>query len=197
VRLQLALLNQYLLRVGVNAKRLAVAVGLFILFIRRQDTVSVTDPSNLRVGKIQGDGARTADDLAAFQFSKGINDGAGLDDGNPYFAEDYVSENYTLDAGQIIRLFGKQLAHIASATSGAPVFAFTKVLGDSVRAIDDLLVTQVRDDAPVVSDTSVTSFDKMLGDASAAIGSGLLLMQSYMEDMTYFAEDYVGASRTF
>jgi hypothetical protein len=197
VRLQLALLNQYLLRVGVHAKRLVVAIGLFMPFIRNKDTVPVADASTRGFGKVTADGAKTADDLAAFQFSKGINDGAGLDDGSPYFAEDYVDTgDYTL-TNQIIRLFGKQLAHIASATSGAPVFAFTKMLGDSVQAVDDPLITQVRDDAPVASDVSVTAFDKVLGDVSSALESGLLLMQSYTEDMTYFAEDYAGASRTF
>lgn len=47
-----------------------------------------------------------------------------------------------------------------------------------------------------MSDASLLSNDKAVADSAAATDSGVLSMQDY-SDLTYFAGDYVGLSRTF
>ena len=79
---------------------------------------------------------------------------------------------------------------------------------DYVRSFSEL--TSIVDSAAIslsreVSDSASVSdnlvYDIFLGvtlaDGSSAVDSGSLLAQGYTEDMTYFAEDYVGESRTF
>jgi hypothetical protein len=69
--------------------------------------------------------------------------------------------------------------------------AFT--LADSISKLTSKSVTV---DSFGVSDAIVNSHSKPFSDMIATTSAGALLSQGYC-DITYFAEDYVGESRTF
>jgi hypothetical protein len=51
-------------------------------------------------------------------------------------------------------------------------------------------------EAPTATDSAVIEAGKALIDSTSASDAGTLISQGYC-DITYFAEDYVGTSRTF
>jgi hypothetical protein len=113
---------------------------------------------------------------------------------------------------------GKVLAHAAStADSAVRVFQrnmsesaataeqLARVVGkprsDSVSLADSivyaLVTAKALTDSAASSDNSSRLAGKVSADSAGADSSGTLRSQGYTVDMTYFAEDYVGASRTF
>lgn len=140
--------NAILLVLAVPAIRLQTAVGKFMEFLRLSDTVSSTSSIVTDFGKALDDAVAAALTTVEFEVRKALTDGAGADDGEQYFAEDYVD--------------------------GAP-------LGQTYTLPPQL----IRDMTTVYADTA------------QATASGLLVIQDYTVDYTYFAEDYVGLSRSF
>lgn len=108
-----------------------------------------------------------------------------------------------------IRVFGKVLGHNVGATDDLngvlpgddQTISFFKSLDQTFQAAEDFVrrVTYIRafSDNFSTSDTDTLVVGKITQDASQTSDSGSLRMQSYTEDMTYFAEDYVGTTRTF
>lgn len=78
------------------------------------------------------------------------------------------------------------------------VFTFGKALSDSSILVDTQVISVGKplSDSGFVAETEVKSTGKAASDTSAISSSGSLVSQSYC-DITYFAEDYVGTSRTF
>jgi hypothetical protein len=273
------------LLLAVPAMRLQTAIGFFVAFLRPADTARTTDVQKFDTTKSLSDVFNAASVVVGHEVRKAINDGAGLDDGSPYFAEDYVvggvlAQTYTLP-DQVVRAVGKVLAdapsaasvvQISTATNTVDAFsaaddreglAFGKVLGHGVGATDDingamplddqtieffksvdhvahvgdaaaaylqrefgevagalaenptLLVATAYFETPAVAEAYAVSLGKTVADAAQAseasavlagkslsetadaASSGSVLSQGYTVDMTYFAEDYVGTSRTF
>lgn len=281
-RLRLAALGVSL-RLAVPAKRLRVAVGEFIAFLYPTDTATTSEASSFSVGKGLADDAAVGPHQIQIEFRKAPSDRAGFDDGNPYFAEDYVVgapvfQTYTLGI-QVAKLVGKVSSDSAAVASLPQIFlgrgyadaamadeassrAFGKVLGHGVGVTDDLngamplddqtiaffksleyvpvateatafllqrgladgssasedsvlLIAPAYFETPAVaathtltnlkilghtsttSDTDVLLTGKVLADSAGADSAGSLRSQGYTVDLTYFAEDYVGESRTF
>jgi hypothetical protein len=80
-------------------------------------------------------------------------------------------------------------------------FAFFKAIDQQFQAAEDFVrkVTYKRSftDDFTSGDEDVVLFGKIVSDAGSLADDGSLRAQGYTEDMTYFAEDYVGTTRTF
>jgi hypothetical protein len=130
------------------------------------------------------------------------------------FAEDYffdftkslVDEATTSDA--LSYNYHKPLSDTFS-TGDSFAHSFVKSVTDLIHATDDLdgeasveddqnmsFVKKRSDSTFAFDNISVKSITKALADAANIADSGSLRGQSYC-DFTYFAEDYVGFSRTF
>jgi len=108
-----------------------------------------------------------------------------------------------------VRYFEKVLGHGVGATDDVngvlpgddQTIAFFKSLDQSFQAAEDFVrrVAYFRDFSNLysASDTDTLLVGKITQDAAQMADDGSLRMQNYTEDMTYFAEDYVGVTRTF
>lgn len=78
------------------------------------------------------------------------------------------------------------------------VVDFTKLLYDEPSAADQtsLHVSTPHSDTSAITDVAFRAPTKVLTELTATTDAGSLKSQGY-SDLTYFAEDYVGASRTF
>jgi hypothetical protein len=118
-------------------KKLVVAVGNFILLIRRQNTVRSTDVITFDSGKGLTD-TPVVNELAAKATSKPITNNASLFDGEAYFAEDYIAEDYTLPI-QLVKNVGKNLSNSFSVSdSSILTFTFGRQFFSTVAATDFL-----------------------------------------------------------
>jgi hypothetical protein len=85
----------------------------------------------------------------------------------------------------------------------------TKLLTNSVGVTDDFDGVAVPDDDQTIqfikvltdsfasAESEVKSFGKSSSDSASSSDSGTLLNQGYVDNPYYFADDYVGAKRTF
>ncbi len=108
-----------------------------------------------------------------------------------------------------IKNFEKIITHGVGATDDVngvlpgddKTIAFFKSLDQSAHAAEEFVrrVTYFRDfsNSYSASDTDTLLVGKIAQDAAQTSDAGSLRMQSYTEDMTYFAEDYVGITQTF
>ena len=160
-------------------------------------------------------------DTNSYDFSKFIpdgvamQDGADVQDGNVHHFEKYVMNMaFPTDANQ--KFFEKLLLDTFSALDALSVsfskplfdsFAFTDtqtfdfgiVKSDSVNTTESLanaFSKQISPDSIAFSDLIVKNLGKGLSDFVVPEDVGSLRLQNYC-DITYFAEDYVGESRTF
>jgi hypothetical protein len=85
-----------------------------------------------------------------------------------------------------------------SSVSDQAVIGFGKALTESPTAADAAFVEFMKGlaDVPTATDSAVIEAGKALIDSTSASDAGTLISQGYC-DITYFAEDYVGTSRTF
>jgi hypothetical protein len=195
------------LALAVQAKKLAVAVGNFIKAKFITDEVSVED--ELRITRLKFfDNLVGATDDPIIVPNKGINNTVTFQDDSKYFAEDYISEDYVLQTGLEIN-FGKILTESVGVQSSALIeTTYLRSFSDGFTATDDIdgAVTS-EDDQEVqffknttntvgITDAAALQLGISLSEAPAATDSGLIVSQGYC-DITYFAEDYVGESRTF
>jgi hypothetical protein len=132
-----------------------------------------TDPPQVirRVSKPIADAGSFAD-AQTFGFSKAINEGVGVTD----------------DINGVL-------------PGDDQTFSFFKAI-DQQAQVAETLERRVEYKRSFTNDASASSsdvvlFGKILANAASAATNGSLRMQSYTEDMTYFAEDYVGTSQTF
>lgn len=200
------------LALGIISVKLSVAVGLFIKFIRLNDQ-AIADDQQIAKGTTR---VITPDVFSATDFpikltNKGLAHGAGLDDGSPYFAEDYIvgapdTQDYTFDS-QIFFSVSKPLANQIVVASAPIIYAFNKVFFDNVDVNDEvdgsvsgadveLEFFKATDNTPRFADQQAIFVGSVLSNSSSASDIGFLRSQNYTVDMSYFAEDYVGESRT-
>jgi hypothetical protein len=203
-RLQLALGN-----VGL---KLSVAVGLFIKFVRLNDQ-SVADDQQIAKDTtrvITPDTFKALDSPVKLT-NKSLAHGAGLDDGSPYFAEDYIVgapdlQNYTFDSQiffNVTKPFSEQII-----VASAPLLIFNKTIFDNVDVNDEvdgsvsgadveLEFFKSTDNTPKFFDQQNIFVGSVLANTANLADTGFLRSQNYTVDMSYFAEDYVGESRAF
>lgn len=195
------------LALAVQAKKLAVALGNFIKAKFITDTVSVEDEFLVTRLKFFTDLVGATDDPIIVP-NKGINNTVTFQDDSRYFAEDYISEDYVLQTGIEVN-FGKALAESVGVQSSTLIeTTYLRSFSDGFTATDDIdgVVTPEDDqkvqffknttDTVGITDAAALQLGISLSEAPAATDSGLIVSQGYC-DITYFAEDYVGESRTF
>lgn len=195
------------LALAVQAKKLAVALGNFIKAKFIADTVGVEDEFRVTRLKFFTDLVGATDDPIIVP-NKGINNTVTFQDDSRYFAEDYISEDYVLQTGIEVN-FGKALAESVGVQSSTLIeTTYLRSFSDGFTATDDIDgVVTPEDDQKVqffknttntvgITDAAALQLGISLSEAPAATDSGLIVSQGYC-DITYFAEDYVGESRTF
>jgi hypothetical protein len=91
----------------------------------------------------------------------------------------------TSDSGTASDTFAKTVVYIRDFTESP-----------STSDSDTITFGAVKSDDGAFTDSDVKSMSKSLTESPSAASSGSLRSQGYC-DFTYFAEDYVGASRTF
>jgi hypothetical protein len=195
------------LALAVQAKKLAVALGNFIKAKFITDTVGVEDEFRVTRLKFFTDLVGATDDPIIVP-NKGINNTVTFQDDSRYFAEDYISEDYVLQTGIEVN-FGKALAESVGVQSSTLIeTTYLRSFSDGFTATDDIDgVVTPEDDQKVqffknttntvgITDAAALQLSISLSEAPAATDSGLIVSQGYC-DITYFAEDYVGESRTF
>lgn len=234
------------LALAVQAKKLAVALGNFVLAKFFTDSCTTSESISIQPRKNFSNPVGVQD-ISIVLPTKNITNPAFISDtGDDYFAEDYVSEDYALLL-QFTWVLNKNLAE-TPAVQEQIAFQHAKFFTESVFATDFLDGELDKTDKtidffksstniPIASDqferqvSYVRSFNELtsivdlaaislsrgvtdsaavsdsltyeifigvpLANTSSALDSGSLLAQGYTEDMTYFAEDYVGESRTF
>lgn len=184
-----------------------VILGKFIKLISLSDTASVSDQESKSVVKSSSDSASMNDDprktlnkildeIVAFAESviastiKPLTDSASADDDTQVGISKPVSDTFT-------------------ANDTIQPFQFAKNLDDTVRVTDDvggeasvdddqtIAFFKVRSDSGSVSDSEVKLLGKGLGDGASAADSGSFIVQGYVTDPTYFADDYVGTTGSF
>jgi hypothetical protein len=197
------------------------ALVVVITFIRDfADAASVSDAVAVDTAKALFDSVGNTD-TDSYDFSKFIpdgvamQDGADVQDGNVHHFEKYVMNMaFPTDANQ--KFFEKLLSDAFSPIDALSVsfskplfdsFAFTDtqtfdfgiVKSDSVNTTESLanaFSKQISPDSIAFSDQIVKNPGKGLSDSAVPEDVGSLRSQGYC-DITYFAEDYVGESRTF
>jgi hypothetical protein len=196
-------------------------LSVLIIFIRNfADSTSVSDAVAVDAAKNLFESIANTD-TDSYDFSKFIpdgvamQDGADVQDGNRHHFEKYVMNMaFPTDANQ--KFFEKLLLDSFSPLDAASVsfskalfdsFAFTDtqtfdfgiVKSDSVNTTESLASAfskQISPDSIAFSDQIVKNPGKGLSDSAVPEDVGSLRSQGYC-DITYFAEDYVGESRTF
>lgn len=101
-------------------------------------------------------------------------------------------------AEQIAKNLAKPFSDSAT-TSEATAFAATKALADSGSVTEASILGFGRPltDVGSAAEADVKSFGKSSSDSASSSDSGTLLNQDYVDNPNYFADDYVGAKRTF
>ena len=138
-----------------------------------------------------------------------------LDDQEIQFVKQRTDTTFLGDSIYIQRVYIRDFSH-AAATADDALFAVWKTLSDTSGASDstnrvtgkhiydmpvaaDTLAfafTSARTDSAFFGDVNEVAFNKTLLELTSTADTGSLRSQGYC-DFTYFAEDYVGASRIF
>jgi hypothetical protein len=144
------------------------------------------------------DGAASILDDQEMQFVKGVTHAVGCSDFFEIYKVFYRDfDDPAITADLLSRAFGKAVSHVAS-TADAMYFAAGKALSDVTSFTDDerLDVTKKLTDSSLITESAVRGFGKSTSDTASSTDAGSLRSQGYA-DFAYFAEDFVGASRTF
>ncbi len=183
---------------------------------RFADVAAVEDALVLTIAKALADEATTTEALA-LTVSKVLADPAVATDAISILASKGLADVVTAeDVIQVMWAMGQQLDDTVLATDSVQ-FELVKTLADVVTASDELSMsgsstTPMGDSASANDQISLSSSkalaesiaaadalaittNKALSDTATAVDSGLIRMQDYA-DMTYFAEDYTGTTRT-
>lgn len=187
-------------QLGDSATRVAVYARAFA------DAAAASDLASRAFGKALADsatltddvgGQATADDDQTLGFFKALNhtglaaDAARRDGTKPLALS-------ALLADSAIRAVGRPAADAASASDAlARAVQYTRELGPY--AIDYFAENYVDIDAVAAADSlaRVAAFARTLAHTGRAADAGSALWQQYTSDPLYFAEDFVGAARTF
>lgn len=165
--------------VAFSRLKLAVAVGIFIRFIEKQDNFFVQSlVAKLLQRSVNEDPVRITDN-ANISFNKARSDGGAFSDGEQYFAEDYVTgaplaQTYT-EGKQINWIMTKPVTE-APVVSDLFVPVLQKVFSDGFNITDDvdgdlttkddqtISFTKSLDHVPVVSDADFIIYGKPLSE---------------------------------
>ena len=168
-----------------------------------QDLTVVADAAALLVSKPFADIVAAPTDTQVFGVGKGLSDSAVMTDSVVavlVFLRDFAETLTVPDAKALLvspayvesvaptdtialdhsKAFADGFAMNDMADAGGPVWSFSDTTANII----------------TMSDSSLLSHGKGVSDSVSAADSGVLSMQDYC-DLTYFAEDYVGLSRTF
>lgn len=163
----------------------------------KADSATVSDAlTTLAFTKAPVDSVSAADAITAFSASKALADTATGTD-SPAFSASKVLADTSSAADAFVASVLKPLSDTASAAD-ASANNFTKIVSDLAALADAaaLSASKVLADTSTLADVVAISAGKSIIDTATASDSGSLRMQDYC-DFTYFAEDYVGESRTF
>lgn len=196
------------------------SVWLFI--IRRfEETISLSSAITTRsVGKALSHSVAPIDALAR-AFAKSLSDSQSLADAATLAIEKVLADSYALTdtttfsaskglfdsfalASAVTTLgFGKGLSD-SQGLSDTESYDMAKVLADAFALNDTTIstdgvqadVSKLIANVAFAEDAEVWDFTKALSSSAPVEDTGALVSQSYC-DLTYFAEDYVGESRSF
>lgn len=168
-----------------------------------QEMTVVADSAALLVGKRVDDALDGFTDTQTIDFGKGSSDSVSVTDTiTPVlvFIRDF-SDSFTL-SDAATRLVSPAYVETVI-TSETLAFSHSKAFADGF-AMNDLAdaggpvwsFSDTTANIITMSDSSLLSNDKGVADSASASDSGVLYSQGYC-DLTYFAQDYVGESRTF
>lgn len=168
------------------------------------EIVVVSDAVALAVAKALSSPAVLTSDEVVLETVKGLSDSVSFTEAflaTLVFLRDFADSATVVDAATLA--VDKPLAD-GVVVQETVAQAITKVLAsgvamnDSFEAGDGLLYSFAKGINNVVfaADAATLSHSKGVSDMIAAADAGSLISQGYC-DLTYFAEDYVGESRTF
>jgi len=164
----------------------------------------ITDAVALNIGKTLSSPGVSLEDALTHLTTKGLSDSVSLSEvflATLVFLRDFADSVDALDAHSID--FSRALADsftLADDTSRV----FTKSLSSGVAMNDSFdlgdgvvhVFTKGVTNVVFAQDAHVKAYNKALADMVETSDAGSLVSQGYC-DITYFAEDYVGESRTF
>jgi hypothetical protein len=198
---------------GINAlvqsQRLVADVtsGLFLKILELADSFSVSETLSKAFSRPTSDSSTVSDDHVK-ETGKNVSDSVSVTEAQTAdFGKKTTDSATTSDDIDTIDV-GKVLSD-TTVTTDEQQFAITKLLADSVFVTDDvdgeasilddqeMHFFKVKSDSGFASDQEVKLAGKVTGDSASGADSGSLISQGYTVDNTYFAEDYVGDSRTF
>jgi hypothetical protein len=138
-----------------------------------------------------------ANDGSTYVFSKGVTNVVFVPDAQTKTVDKALTDTASV-ADALAVVFSKAVADVIS-TSATLSVLFEKALADSFGTQD--AATKFFDksadpDSVSAADATTLSPTKGISDMIEPVDAGSLLSQGYC-DITYFAEDYVGESRTF
>lgn len=170
------------------------------------DIFSLADLASLDTAKIADADAFTLADTQVLSADKNLNDTATLIDSLVtvlIFIRDVNDVVNSLDSNSLLvsPLYSDTVT--ISDASSVIAFGISKFFADSF-ALNDLSdaagptfsFADFTNNAISTSDSSIVASTKVFSDSFSSTDSGTLISQGYC-DFTYFAEDYVGESRTF
>ena len=181
--------------------------GLFAVLLNRDDASTATDAKTLAFFKSLTDQPGAAED-ATLAFFKSLADNGYITDAQIISVSRPVADAAAASDDDVLA-FSKAINNSAGAAD-AILAVLTRVLSDQVSVTDDIDgSSSVEDDQEIqffktsadtaaVADvlTRLVVYNKILFHTASATDAGSLRSQGYA-DFTYFAGDYVGASRTF
>ena len=155
------------------------------------DAYGASEVSTLTLGKVANDSFSTNDQLFVKHPNKGLNEAPTAVDAIDAFAiTKFLADQATVTDD----LDGE------ATTEDDQEMQFAKVTGNIAAATDALnfavSYNRAFTDSYGVTDGDVLNFGKRPSDTTSMTDVGSLRSQGFA-DFTYFAEDYVGASRTF
>lgn len=193
----------------VASKRLiaAVASGFFLKILELTDSFIVSDVLAKAFSRPTSD-SFSASDAEAKETGKNLSDSVATTEAQTADVGKNIADTFVVaDAIDLLQI-GKNTTDSAT-TADNQQFDITKLLTDSLLVTDDvdgeasiqddqeMHFFKRRGDSGVTSDQEVKLASKVTSDSASGADSGSLISQGYTVDNTYFAEDYVGDSRTF
>jgi len=168
------------------------------------DSYAVLDQTFIATAKAFADSVAITQTDPVFTVAKGLADSVSLADAitvTLVFIREFADSTGVSDAEAFD--FVKALVDSATTTDQLH-FAITKLLTDGVGMIDSFdlndgatyTFTKALSNVSFATDAVVLTPQKRVSDAVTTDSAGYLRSQGYC-DFTYFAEDYVGDSRTF
>jgi hypothetical protein len=148
------------------------------------DSIAFSDSTALTAAPVYSDSVTLSDVIIpVLVFIRDFSDTATMTDAKTFVVSPTYADSFTFAdtiAFSHSKAFADGFAMNDLADAGGPVWSFSDTTANII----------------TMSDSSLLSNDKGVADSVLTSDSGYLYSQGYC-DLTYFAEDYVGESRTF